>query len=308
VAASYMSESSQPNLDRILAFTSLAVSVALFIVPRTPMFVTFGLILLFAALVHPSVSLAGSVGLRKRWVAVLALLLGVVVFGYLIWPSAKEHPPTASEIAAEVVRLSPKSGVRQLAPESPSGPNSATTISPHIIAPAPPQRSQRSKPSRHIAAHVDEVIRQIVVEARLTATLRTGAEIPPSTVPWIPLGGATAIAEGPAGSFPLEFVSPVVFRHQEGDRIVVVNRFAADRGSDLLSRPISMLSALTTLKIPVQVIVYGRSLDVLTLFEVSVSVNGRDPWYYRYEIGNTPIAAGQSPEITIPLKGLGGSL
>jgi hypothetical protein len=65
-----------------------------------------------------------------------------------------------------------------------------------------------------------------------------------SEVPFIPVGDASAYLEGPAGRTRLSFISPVLFRRIEGDRIVVINRFSLDSSSDLVGRPIASLRVL----------------------------------------------------------------
>jgi hypothetical protein len=68
-------------------------------------------------------------------------------------------------------------------------------------------------------------IQSIMIEGRLICDLKAGAELPPAEVPFLPMGDANAYLEGYAGKVRLDFVSPVRFRRQDDDHIVVINRF-----------------------------------------------------------------------------------
>jgi hypothetical protein len=142
-------------------------------------------------------------------------------------------------------------------------------------------------------------IRSVMVEGRLTCDLKDGAEIPPSEVQFIPVGNANSYLEGTHSKSRLDFVSPVRFRRQDDNHIVVINRFSLPPGSDLDGRPIDSLKNFDILTIPVITVVYGDSFKRMKLFEVSMSVNGKDVWYYRYEI-NQPFQAG--PSFKIPFE------
>lgn len=96
------------NWDRVLAYLAVAVSLAVFIILRTPTTVSFALVFFFLALIHPALSIASwlrTKGWRVRgYVLVIVLACFVVVFGLFMWP-AGDHSPTAREIAAEIVGL-----------------------------------------------------------------------------------------------------------------------------------------------------------------------------------------------------------
>lgn len=135
------------------------------------------------------------------------------------------------------------------------------------------------------AGPANEDIRSITIEGRLTATLVDGAELPPSSVPFMPIGpGAEGKLIGPLGEFTLNYVSPTVFRRLEGNRIVVVNTFSLPASSGLVGRLVSSLQSLEQVHVPVVTIVYGNALDEYLLGEVTVSVNGRSPWYYAWKM------------------------
>jgi hypothetical protein len=100
-------KSAASNLDLALGFVGAAVSVALFIAPRTPISVGVGLVLLFVLLSHPAATLASWGKARTGWlrktVALLLLALGIAGFGFAIWPSTRDRYPTVRQIADEVV-------------------------------------------------------------------------------------------------------------------------------------------------------------------------------------------------------------
>jgi len=117
----------------------------------------------------------------------------------------------------------------------------------------------------------------------------------------VPIGEADAHLEGSAGRSTLTFVSPVRFRRIEDDRIVVINRFGLSSSSDLLGAPLERLAGFETLLIPVITIVWGRSFEMITLFEATMTINGEPAWSYTY-----PIEAQfqEGPHFIIPLQGL----
>ena len=127
-------------------------------------------------------------------------------------------------------------------------------------------------------------IQFIMVEGRLACSLREGAEIPPAEVPFIPLGDADAYLEGPQGRVKLNFVSPVRFRRQDDGSIVTINRFSILNGSDLHGRPLESLKVFDVLIIPSVTIAWGRSMTTMKIFEVSMTINGQDVWYYPWPL------------------------
>lgn len=144
-------------------------------------------------------------------------------------------------------------------------------------------------------------IQSLVVEGRLTCTVKPGAELPPAEVPFLPVGDANAYLQGPAGRPALTFTSPVRFRRLEDDRIVVINRFGLPPTSDLQNAPLERLGTFTTLLVPSVTIVYGSAFEKMTMFEVTMTVNGETLWSYIYPLG---IQFEQGPQFTIPLQGL----
>jgi len=163
------------------------------------------------------------------------------------------------------------------------------------------QRSMPVLPQNSSPATTMTTVQSIVVEARLTCDLKQGAELPPSEVPYIPISGADCFLEGSPGKFRLDFVSPVRFRRQDDDRIVVINRYALQPNSDLYGRPIEILKSFKIIFVAVQTIVFGKALKTMNFFESSMTINGRDVWYYRYDL-NAPFQEG--PVIRLPLDSL----
>jgi hypothetical protein len=146
-----------------------------------------------------------------------------------------------------------------------------------------------------------QVIQSLSIEARLTCDLKDGEELPPSEVPFVPVGDANAHLEGPAGDVPITFVSPVRFRHQGTNEVVVINEFAAGGSSAVMQRPVKSLQTYQRLKVPAVTIVWGKSMGKMKLFEVSLRVNGNDVWYYPYKL-DSPFQEG--PVFAIPLDSL----
>lgn len=83
------SRSAKKPVDRWLAFVGVAVSVALFLVPKTPAVIVSLLVIIFALLCHPIWNFWWvEKALLRRMSAILALGFGLVCFGWWIWPRA----------------------------------------------------------------------------------------------------------------------------------------------------------------------------------------------------------------------------
>ena len=141
-------------------------------------------------------------------------------------------------------------------------------------------------------------IQSILVEARLTCTLRDGAELPPGEVDFLPIGDSHAYLESPAGRIRLDFVSPVRFHRQATNQMVVINRFSLPAGSDIHNRPFESLRNFANLSVPIVTLVYGKALATMRLLEITISVNGRDIWYQGYSY-DAPFQTG--PRFNVPL-------
>jgi len=146
--------------------------------------------------------------------------------------------------------------------------------------------------------HTEKTIQSIVLEARLTCDLKAGKEIPPAEVNFMPIGDSHSYFIGLAGKTKLDFKSPVRFRRLDPNKIVVINRFSLDSNSELLHKPLASLKNYEKLSVPIVTVVYGKSLDKISLLELVLSVNGQDVWYasYKYDV---PFQVG--PRFDVPL-------
>lgn len=98
------------NIDRVLAFTGAAVSVALFLVPRTVVTVSLFLVVIFLLLLNPAIAMGRLVHIGsfhpRGWVSIAVLLGFVSVLGAYSWPTPTTSL-SAPEIAEEVIRHLP---------------------------------------------------------------------------------------------------------------------------------------------------------------------------------------------------------
>jgi len=124
------------NIDRILACCGAAVSVVLFLVPRTPVTVSIFLIVIFFLLLHPAVALGrfarlGSFRLRG-WVSVALLLAFVAGLSVYSWPPPQTKGLSAPDIAEEVLRRLPTPVPESKGPPpplpTPAGPTPTPTV------------------------------------------------------------------------------------------------------------------------------------------------------------------------------------
>jgi hypothetical protein len=172
-----------------------------------------------------------------------------------------------------------------------------------LTAPAPVMALAAHEGKSLPLAMVDK-INSLSLELRVTCDLKEGAPLPPQEVSWMPLEGATAELRGNAATVPLQFNSPVIFRRQVTNEIVVINRFSLTADSDINGRPVSSLAGYTQVVVPIQTIVYGKSFIRARLAEASITINGRDMWYYQYKI-DTPLSIdGKGLVISFPLSAL----
>jgi hypothetical protein len=178
-----------------------------------------------------------------------------------------------------------------------AAPSPPTASAEAALSPSPPPTPQKQLEPRKKESAA-QVVRTIVLEARLTCELRPGAELPPGEVPFLPVGDASAYLEGAAGRARLSFVSPIVFRHIEGDRLVVINRFLLDPSSDLVGRPVGSLQNFATLKVPIITVGSSSALMKMRVLEISVALNEADPIYASYQYDD-PFQAG--PVFNVPL-------
>ena len=143
-------------------------------------------------------------------------------------------------------------------------------------------------------------IRTIELEARLTCTLIPGAELPPETVSFMPIGDSHAYLERPGTRVRLAFVSPVVFRRTD-DGVTVINTFALGTSGPLVSQPRDVLRSYSVLSVPIVTVVHGGALQQIRLLEVSLRINGDIAWYQSWTY-DVPFQ--QRPRFSVPLDGL----
>jgi len=143
------------------------------------------------------------------------------------------------------------------------------------------------------------LIQSILVEVRVTCTVRAGAELPPDEVPFLPIGDSHAYLEGAAGRVRLSFQSPVRFRRLDNERLVITNRFSLDPGSELVQRGVETLANYSTLSVPVVTVVWGSSLEMMRLLEVSFFINNQGPLYASWEYD---VAFRQGPRFSVPFR------
>jgi hypothetical protein len=84
------------RLDYSLAFVGISVGIILVLVPPTsPSGTVFWLVVLFAVLVYPTLHLAEwfyrPTRNREKGIAIFCLILGVIGFGFRIWPHQGRH-------------------------------------------------------------------------------------------------------------------------------------------------------------------------------------------------------------------------
>jgi hypothetical protein len=90
--------------------------------------------------------------------------------------------------------------------------------------------------------------------------------------------GAKTMLSGPNGSFQFEWQSPLRWRIQEDNRVVLINRWVLPTSSNLIGKPVSSLGNATQLS--VSVITLGlSSLFDGTYEDVVIQVNGKEYWH-----------------------------
>ncbi|MGZ6222731.1 MAG: hypothetical protein ACXWMW_08295 [Syntrophales bacterium] len=209
------------------------------------------------------------------WIIGFAVIIVILI---LLKPKALIPPPKDTTVKQEAaIKGSPGAGIQQYHAE-------------RDIIIVPPERVEKRSEVK--------TIQSLMLEARLTCELREGAELPPDQLDFLPVGDAHAYFEGPPGKVRLLFQSPVRFRKLDDNRVVVINRFSIEGGSQLFNRPVAVLANYSELKVPVITVVWGKSLKTIRLLEISIFINNEDPIYssYKYDV---PFKEG--PVFTIPI-------
>lgn len=156
----------------------------------------------------------------------------------------------------------------------------------NIIENSPHSETYQAGRDIHITQNSErassETINTLTVEARLTCDMKEGAELPPPEVQHMLFGGDSYL-KGPAASVALKLQSPVIFRRQRENKIVVINNFSLESGSQLQNMPAEALKNYHLILVPITTVVYGKAFEKFTLFEVSFMLNGNNLWYGSYE-------------------------
>ena len=221
------------------------------------------------------------------WAATLSLLPKIllsliVVFVTIfilavLWMPKPDVPPEKSSAASPEVPLDAPNGTSSQNAEVADSPNATVYQAGRDIVITAQQPTQVQKQTS---------VQSIVVEVRLTCTVRAGAELPPDEVNFTPVGDSHAYLEGSAGKVRLSFQSPVRFRRLDNDRLVVTNRFTLDSGSEVFGRSLGVLRNYRNLSVPVITVVWGQSVQNIELLEVSLFVNDQGPLYgsWKYDV------------------------
>ena len=113
----------------------------------------------------------------------------------------------------------------------------------------------------------------MLVEARLTVTLRDGAVPPPAEPDLLAShGAAQAYFEGQSGRVDLELVGPLRCELQAGNSVVVINQFSGGPGSELHDRPRDAIEEFDFLRVQIRTGAYEEVLAKITALEVSIIV------------------------------------
>ena len=161
-----------------------------------------------------------------------------------------------------------------VAEQSPTpAPTAEHRPSPAPSAAPPPQTSSPETLPASPLVHGSS-IEALMVELRLTATLREGAAPPPAEYFFIPVTGAPAQLLGPPGALNLPFASPLRFLRLDSGEIVCITRFAMPSGADFQGRPLGILDQFEHLVIPIVTALFGDSFETARLAEVEMRLNG----------------------------------
>lgn len=223
------------------------------------------------------------VRIRGLGLVPISVLSGMLTLLWLPRVVAYEKPhlqrASATGVAAAPTALATAAPTRVPSPTPPRATAPARAAN-RLVPTASPSKELRST-----SIEVDG-IQQVSVEVRVTCDRVDDTELPPAQVDWMPIGGGVALLRGPAGEVRLPFVNPVRFKTVDPDQIVVINRFSLEPGSEIRGRPFAILKNFDDLFLPVQTVVWGKSLRRIRLLEVSFYVNSRDPIYrsYRYDV------------------------
>jgi hypothetical protein len=184
-----------------------------------------------------------------------------------------------------------------------SAANTATSeISKVASSPPPVATPPKKSAAQKTRGSGSDPLRSLLVEARMTCTIKDGEALPPSTQE-ILAGFGTGQMVGAAQTIELARTNPVEFRKQRNNEMIVVNHFYMPSSEPLLGEPISRLSNYQRLVLPITVLGSGSLFETIRLVEVTVTINNDRTWYYPYQLGSVRFENG-GPTVTIPLDGM----
>lgn len=131
-------------------------------------------------------------------------------------------------------------------------------------------------------------IETILIETRLTCSMKNNESFPPTKYGFTPANRVTADFIGSAGTIGVDFQSPIYFRRLEDNQVVIINNYSLRNGSYIQHRPLTILNNYDSLYIPIVTVVYGKKFKQINLLEITVRINGDDFWYASYKYKNTP--------------------
>ncbi len=143
-----------------------------------------------------------------------------------------------------------------------------------------------------------ESIESLVVEGRLTCTQKSGTQLPPPKVEFLPVGGGFAELTGSGGSIRMQFISPVLFRRVDPDLTVIINRYEMRSSEVLVGRPSEQLKKYANLTLPFITVTFGDLFEKIRQLEVIVILNGNEKWYGCYEY-DTDFLKGPSFQVSL---------
>jgi hypothetical protein len=141
------------SLDRFLTFGGIVVSIAFFLLPKTPAVVVGSILLMFFLFLHPLLRLPWTRATNSRRLGVvLSWLFACLCLVFFAWPPPATQIPSVGEIASEVWRRAPKA----------------------IPAPAPPTKPQADQSGVDSKDSVSRRFPSLDDAAKSTATVGKG--------------------------------------------------------------------------------------------------------------------------------------
>jgi hypothetical protein len=245
----------------------------------------------------------------RGYVNVLAsridLGIAVVLILAFVWIAARNLPKyrmMAGVIGSLIVIVAGFTLDRITLPHSQTAPQNTSTPSNAGPNSGSPQPAAGQTHEPHRIRPTQEVVTSLIVEARMTCTIKNGVPLPESVESIIGGFGSGEITGGGA-TLELARKNPVEFRKQPNDEMIVINHFYLPSSETVMGRPLNKLLTYDKLAVPITVLGSGSLFDKIKLFEITVTVNDKYTWYYPYNVGEVPFQDG-GPMVTVPLAGL----